>query len=44
MTYQAPEIIEIGKVDEAILGAEPVGEIDVYPLAYYPANETWIDE
>ena len=44
MAYQAPEIIEIGKVEEAILGAEPTGGIDVYPLAYYPANENWIDE
>jgi len=44
MTYQTPEIIEIGKAEEAILGPEPVGIIDVYPLAFPQADENLIDE
>lgn len=44
MTYQTPEIIEIGKAEEAILGPECTGEIDVFPLAYPQGDGNWIDE
>ena len=44
MTYQTPEIIEVGKAEEAILGPEPDGEIDVFPLAYPSAEGHLMDE
>ena len=44
MTYQTPEIIEIGKAEEAILGPDQEGEIDFFPLAYPSAGGHLIDE